>query len=219
MNKTDSKIQFIKQEWLTFTLNPTEKITILLNVKDVIHCCYHAGILFTQYNHKILLTHWEIQENIERFIKNLDLAINNQLVLSSELNQDIGYAWNFICKKKNINDEYSDETFDERAKLTPYQVFSDHNFATWIYNDFDGNIILKITPLFPKGKPRNRIAKYHTFLHWMKKYKPKIRTVIPKGVAMKWLEQAQQINDIVKNNIHEIFKNESDNNLTNQKEL
>jgi len=209
MKKINSEIQFVEKKLLNFVLNSTEKITIFLDYNDIIDCCYWASFFFVQYNHRILLTRWEIQDNIERFIKILDLAIHNKLPLNFVGNQDIGYLWNFICKKKNIKDEYSDETFNERLKFKPYLVFNDHNFATWIYNDHNGDIVLKITPLFPKGRPRNRISKYNTFLHWMKKYKPKFVCIIQKNIAKNWLDQANKINDIIKNNIHAVFiKNE-----------
>ena len=201
MEEIDPRIQFIKKEYLTFTLSEHEKIIIYLSVDDVIHCCYRAEIFFMQYNHKILLSNWTINENIEEFLQVLKLATKNELHLNPEFTNEIGNLWNYICKKKNYHDEYSDETERERSLLTPYIAFNNYEFALWIYNDPSDNIILKITPLFPKGKPRNKIAKYNSFLHWMKSYKPISIRILPKDIAQQWLDQATQIDDAIKNNI------------------
>lgn len=197
-------IQFLKKEWLNLSLNHREKIFFQVPGNDIVHCCYWARIMFVQDNHKILLTHWEIQDTIERFIKNLDLVIQNKLLLNFELHDEIGYAWNLLSYQKKAHDEYSDETFRKREELYSYLVFNGRDYATWMYNDDQGNIMLKITPLFPLGRTRNKMPKYNTFLHWMKTYKPIAIRIIPMHIAMQWLDQARQINHVIEHNIKEI---------------
>lgn len=199
----DPAVEFLKKEWLSFVVNEYEKIVVQFDIEDVVHCCSQVRIFYVYYNHKILLSNWEFQENIEHFITILHAALQDQLIVhSQEHEQELGYVWNFICKKKNIHDEYSDTTFEEREKLKPYLIFDNHDFATWMYNDKQGAIFLKITPMFPKGKPRKRITKYHTFLWWMKtKYKPKLIRILSRQTVADWLEQAQLIAKTIQTNV------------------
>ena len=194
MENLNSKFKFMEKEQLVFKLNNSEKIIVQFPINDIIHCCYRADIYFAQYNHKILLTSWMLKDNIEKFKNVLELALQNKLFLPPEFTDEIGYLWNFIYKKKNIKDEYSDETFAESVKFNKYKIFEGYDYTVWMYNHLNGNIYLKITPLFPKGKPRNKIAKYNTFLSWMNKcYKPKLERIISKDIVMQWLDQANLI--------------------------
>jgi hypothetical protein len=201
MEIVDPRMQFTKNEYLTFKLNEHEKIIIKFNVNDVLHCCYRAKFFFVRYNHKILLQDWTINEDLKQFIQVLDPAIKCQLSINSEFTNEIGHLWNYVCNKKKSHDRFSEKTKKERKKFTPYLAFQRHDFTTWIYNDSNGNIIFKITPLFKSWKPRRKQPKYITFLHWMKNYKPILIRIIPKDIAEQWLDQANQIYNVVKNNI------------------
>ncbi len=207
MEQNNLNMQFVKRDWLKFIINANQKIVIEFATDDVIHCCYWAKIYFVYYNHKILLTKYDLVDNIRQFIKVLDLTLQHALILDAKFYQDIGFLWNFICRKPYSRDQYSDQAFLERDQFNSYLVFSSSDFATWLYNDHKGNIILQITPMFPIGNPRNKIPKYNTFLHWMKtSYTSKVTCIISQDTARRWFEQLKKINDVAQHNINEMFK-------------
>lgn len=75
------------------------------------------------------------------------------------------------------------------------------------FNDDSGNIILQISPSYPrKYVRRHKKPTYNNFLHWIKTYKIKVNRIITKDIAEDWLDQSRQLLGIVKNNIYEMFK-------------
>jgi len=198
----DSRMQFIKKEWLTFKLDAHHKIIIQLNINTAIECCDQADVYFVRYHQKILISCGTINEDIEYFINSLACALNQEHQFYQNHDQNIGYLWNFIWNKKNKNDQYSNENQIEREKLLPYLAFGNNIFAAWIYNDEHNNIIFTITPVFKSWLPRRKQPKYNTFVAWMKKtYKPIFTRIISNEIADEWYHQATKINQVIKHNI------------------
>lgn len=189
---------------LIFRLNDHEKIIIQLFHPDhQLHCCYFPIIYFMQHNHKLRLNkHEDAREIAERFIKKLEQALQNKLQLSDSI-QDLGKLANYHHNKKNGRDYFSKKYDDHSEILNKYILLHD-NYFTFLYNDKDGNIILQISPSYPKRYVRkNKKPPYNNFLYWMKtSYKPQIIRIISKNIAEDWLAQYHQILDIIQNNIH-----------------
>ena len=193
---------------LTFALNKHEKIVIKLDKPDdIIECCYNLNIYFMQYNHKMLLSRRiGAREFAESFIICLENLLKNKLVLSEDTIPDVGSYWNFNLTKENhkafITDEWF-EDYDQLKKNTPCMA----DYFMSFFNDDSGNIILQISPSYPRQYVRrNKKPTYNNFLHWMKTYKIKVNRIVTKDIAENWLDQSRQLLGIVKNNIYEMFK-------------
>lgn len=193
---------------LTFTLNEYEKIIIKLDKPDdIIECCYDVKIYFKQYNHLTLVSRATgAREFAQTFITSLKGVLNNELALPKDMTHDIGYLLNHNCITSKPKKLIRDDWFEEFEFLQQYTPFISTSFMS-LFNDDSGDIILQISPSYPRRYVRrHKKPTYNNFLHWMKTYKIKVNRIIPKDVAEDWLDQSRQILGIVKNNIYEMFK-------------
>lgn len=186
---------------LTFFLTNTEKILIQHNTNDLIDICYEAPIFWVDTSKELLLSLDSVRMNIGWFNAMLHQALLHELKLPNSINQNIGYQYNQYINEDNPNIEYEKiETIKSwvgnRYKLWSYSV------ETWIYNDKLGNIILEITPVYPKTfRDPEEDLDIQDYQNWMKSYAPILIRTIPKNIAKNWLKQTEDILEEIKTNI------------------
>ena len=145
-SKTKKNRKFI------FSLNDTESISIKLNKPhDIIHCCYEIPLLFIKNKEKILLGKDSIRAFISSLNTHLQKALLNNLKLPSSITTNIGYLFNKEINEERPNSELQYEKCENGNSWAgwKYNLWS-YLTATWMYNDDHGNIILEITPVYPK---------------------------------------------------------------------
>ena len=186
---------------LHFILNQREKLTILLeNQNDIIDCCYEASIVLNINDEKIIIGNNTVFIYAELLKNKLTLALSNKLQLDSSITRDLGYYWN-----QDLNEE-DPKLFYLNDKDGRYWIGINHflwgtvggaerKFAVWLYNDLVGNITFQITPLFSGTLVDwDDPIEMQAYQEWMEtSYKPFFTRIIPKEVAMQWLNQANLI--------------------------
>lgn len=175
---------------LTFKLNDHAKIFLRLHHQDdVIDAGCEAQIFLKNYNYQYSIAYSYVRSDIETLESLLKKALSNELQLDEYFTHDIGYYWNFYLNKDNKIDKLN----EDYSELRNYFIF-DSLFPTFIYNDIDGNIIIIIIPLYPHVLSRKkRKRSYNYFLKWMQSYKPIYKQIIPRDLALQWIDQAAQI--------------------------
>jgi len=183
-----------KNKNFIFYLNDTECISITLHKPhDIIHCCYEIPLFFMKNKEKILLSKDSIRELIEIFNGLLKKALLINLKLPASISTNIGYLFN-----KEINEEHENENIWVGWK---YKIWS-YLTATWIYNDELGNIILEITPVYPKTfRDPEEDLDMQDYQNWMKSYNPILIRTIPRNIAETWLKQTEDILEEIKANV------------------
>ena len=93
-------------------------------------------------------------------------------------------------------------------RVKPYWIGFDYNIwstygdanpliTTWLYNDENNNIIIEMTRDYPwhfiELDSPSEDPDYITYEEFMKDYKPLIYRVIPRYVAITWLEQVMKV--------------------------
>lgn len=208
----------MNKKLLIFTLDNHEKLEILLNNKnDIIHCCYEASMALSINNENMIVSNSTITNYAERLHDKLALAINNKLRLDSSIIQGLGYYWNQWLNEDNpdlfyLQDQDSKYWIGINYFLWGTSGGAVNKFATWLYNDAQGNIIFEVTPLFPGTLVDwNDPVEMQAYQEWMKKkYKPFFTRIIPKDLAMQWLGQADTILTTIRENV-KILKEKYEN--------
>ncbi len=157
-------------------------------------------IVFIEGEEEYLLCNDFIKESLDRLKLFLKQALKNLKFLDSSLNQDIGYMWNEVLQDKlpyKVNEELW-----VGLCFSLWEGGDDKkHFATWLYNDPDGNIVMHITENYPwhfrkKGESENYIS-YNEFI---RNYKPILIRIIPHQVARQWLAQCEYLLATVREN-------------------
>ena len=67
--------------------------------------------------------------------------------------------------------------------------------TTWLYNDNENNIIFEVTKNYKWStqKDDRKDPEFMTYKKFMKNFKPLIHRVIPRDVAMQWLEDSMKV--------------------------
>ena len=187
-----------------FSLNDTECISITLHKPhDIIHCCYEIPLFFIKNKEKILLSKDSIRELIEIFNGLLKKALLNNLKLPASISTNIGYLFNKEINEEKPNSELQYEKCENGNSWVgwKYKIWS-YLTATWIYNDELGNIILEITPVYPKTfRDPEEDLDIENYQNWMKSYAPILIRTIPRNIAENWLKQTENILEEIKANI------------------
>jgi len=190
---------------IIFTLTNKEKLIFKLDEPlNKVHCCYDVPIIFYHDNNQILLSTGSIHENIVTLHSLLTKALKNDLKLHKSITQDIGYLYN---EELQGNPGLFYTKLEERDYWigNNYLLWS-HKFATWLYNDNDGNIILEITPIYPGiFIDPAETANGTTYEKWIEGYKPCFTQKIPLDIAENWLKQASSILKVIDENIKREF--------------
>ena len=203
---------------LTFTLNHHEKFIIKIdNSDDIIHCCYQSEVILFLNNKKIIIGKSIIADFAQELKNKLTLALLNELQLHISIQKNIGYYWNQWLNEDNpdlfyLQDQDSKYWIGINYFLWGTSGGAVNKFATWLYNDAQGNIIFEVTPLFPGTLVDwNDPVEMQAYQEWMeKKYKPFFTRIIPKDLAMQWLNQADTILTTIRENV-KILKEKYEN--------
>lgn len=189
----------IDNKLLTFTLND-EKIVIKLPEPNFFLTNYdRLSICFYHNNQEILLSSLTALDFIDTLCFLLSKALKNELQLDESLNQDLGFMLNRWFKEKKFKFISVTKNGDTYWVGNNYQLASG-KFASWIYNNIDGDIIFEITPVYSGIFIHENKPPYREYMKWRETYKPYFAGVISKKIARQWIDQSQNIlNEIEKN--------------------
>ena len=147
----------------------------------------------------------------EAFIKNLKKTIDGELQLHESIKDNLGFMWN-----ENLQGKlgfFTVSTLDNSGKYWVgldyeiWEAFGDKNphVSTWLYNDNQGNIIFEVTKTYKWStqKDDRNDPEFMTYKKFMKDYQPLIHRVIPRDVAIQWLEDSMKV-------YRSFFANEAD---------
>jgi hypothetical protein len=191
---------------IKFVLNDNEKIVINLEEPfEVVHCCYQAPITFFFENQIYLLGDEVINYRIGIFSVLLERAIEGKLKLHKSITEDIGFLFNeyLYCL---YNEKLKDQTkfvYKKSKEGRSYWIGDSYNLwsSEWIYNNKDGAIIFEVTPVYPYHfvDPTEE-PNFVPYAEWIKDYKPFFIKKIPLEIAKKWLKQANDLLETIKEN-------------------
>jgi hypothetical protein len=114
--------------------------------------------------------------------------------LDKSITHDVGFEWNqyFADKRGPTEADKYFWTSNSHKHIRPY-------YSSWLYNDQDGNIIFEITPDYPWFyETKKTCPDKISYKEWIKNYKPTIKTIIPKENLQHWVEQAQELDQQLK---------------------
>lgn len=199
----------MNQNSISFILNSNEKFVLDLQESlDCVHCCYEAPIIFFHDASQIVIASDFVRYNISGLSHLLSKVLAKQLMLHSSIIKDIGYLYNEYLQglyseslQKNKELVYEKMEGIDHWVGEAYKLF-DCNPTTWLYNDYDENIILEITPNYPWhfSEPKEG-EDFIPYEEWIKSYKPVLIRAIPVEVARQWLEQANMILKKIEENV------------------
>lgn len=165
------------------------------------YCCSEVQAYFAS-EQQLRIGQGSAGEFFEHFIKRLKKAIGEKLQLHELLTQNLGFMQNQYYQDKTgfIRVPTSDgsSTYWVGFDYEIWEAFNDAKppVSTWLYNDFEGNIILEVAKNYPwhfiilEGEPED--PDFITYDEFMKNYKPIIHRVIPRDVAIECLDQAMK---------------------------
>jgi len=146
-----------------------------------------------------------IGEFFEHFITKLKKCLNFELQLHESLVQNLGFMVNeHSCKNAHSKCDFVMTTSASGENTYwigyKYEVWTTYAYAdpyvyTWMYNDKNGNIIFEVTPFY-KWSMQEREPEdldFITYEEFMKNYKPLIHRVIPRDIAIEWLNESMKI--------------------------
>ena len=189
------------KEYITsFVLHENQKIVCFADDNITIISGYsYATVYLYDASHV-----YKISEEypLHLFLEGLQIllkqALFGNLVVDSSLRQNLGYLWNQWINDHTIQlTQYTDINNDMYWVGLQYQLAA-YEYAAWIYNDENYNIIFEVTPGYPFGcidqENPEEVAKYKK---WLESYKPVLKTIIAPEVAHQWIAQAQEMIDLI----------------------
>jgi len=184
-------------EVIDFNLNDYITIRMVSEVKiELLHCCQNVDIYLLKDNEEYLLGMDILREHMFVLKNALKKALLNQLQLHSSITEDIGILWN-KCLQSKPGLTYKEIKGESFWVGLMHLLWDYKKFATWLYNDADGNIILHITPMYQDhwtGEEDEEETNDRAYEKWMAtKYKPLWTTILSPAVAKAWLFQAEDI--------------------------
>ena len=199
---------------LIFQLSEFEYLKVITknNIDfEKIDFCWDEIEIYFIGQQKLLIGQQAVGEFFESFIGNLKKVINNKLQLHESITQNLGVMWNekFQGKLGFIMIKASDgkSMYWVGLDYEMWAVFNNINqyVTTWLYNDKDTNIIFEVTPFY-KWSVQEREPEdldFVTYEEFMKDYQRIIQRVIPREIAIAWLDQAMKA-------YRSLFDNEED---------
>ena len=193
---------------LILKLSDLESIKVIPNdnidFSEMHMCCYEVKVYLVS-EFELRIGQETVGEVCELFINRFKKAINNNLKLHESLIEDLGLMYN----------EYSQISFHDKSKFfmiassnskinywvgSQYEIWSTYADAnpyvtTWLYNDDQGNIIFEVTPFYRWSMQEVELKdpEFITYEEFMKDYKPLIKRVIPREIAIEWFEQIMKV--------------------------
>ncbi|MBP6869778.1 hypothetical protein KBC04_02765 [Candidatus Babeliales bacterium] len=138
----------------------------------------------------------------------LTKSLFGNLPLHHSISQDIGYLWNQQGNDPTfISIKYTDQNNDTYWIGKKYEL-SSYDYVAWIYNDEQSHIIFEITPAYPRCINQENEQEIAHYQKWMQEYKPACKIIISQKAAQEWVEQCQQILDIIDKNSQTLYGQE-----------
>ena len=194
---------------LIFTLSEFESIKIItknnIDFDKIDRCCSELQVYFINEQEQLQIGKDSAGELFEHFITYCKKSIDQKLQLHESLTKNLGFMENeyyheFPHNKPEffmISSPSGQSTYWIGSNYEMWSVSGNANkyVNTWLYNNHDHQIILEITPLykwsFNEREPED--SDFITYDEFMKDYKPLIHRVIPRDVAIIWLDQAMKV--------------------------
>lgn len=195
---------------LILKLSQNESIKIIteenIDFNQIDFCCSELQAYFISAKEELLCIGEQTAGLLlEAFIGVLKKAVDCKLQLHESIKQNLG----FMSNEYYHNSPYEKPEFimvstsDDSCQYwvgSNYEIWavssgSNQYVSTWMYNDDEGNIVFEVTKFY-KWSLREKEPEdldFITYEEFMKDYKPLIHRVIPRDVAIEWLEQAMKI--------------------------
>ena len=177
-----------------------------INFNQIDFCCSEFQVYFlNKKNLQLCIGEQTAGIFFEAFIKRLKESINNKLQLHKSIVKNLGFMENEYChefpheKPEFIMVQTSDGTSNYwiGSNYEIWKTYTGTNpmVTTWMYNDLDDNIILEVTPLYKWSFLPDDLEdpEFETYDEFIKKFKPLIHRVIPREIAIEWLEQSMKV--------------------------
>ena len=194
---------------LILKLSQIESIQILsdggLDFEDIDYCCGEILAIFVEHDHGLIIGEDTMGGFFPTCILKFKKVINNKSQLHASIKQNLGFMYNqYRIQLPNLSSDFVEilsqtgESFDWVG--LNYNVWSSYNttkpmVTTWLYNDMQGNIIFEVTPLYKwaffPDDPEN--PDFVTYAEFMENYQVLISRVIPRDVAITWLDQMMKV--------------------------
>ena len=194
---------------ILFSVTNTYKIIITLEEPlAFVGWGYEENIILLHNNKKLILADGPIHYNMQQLSDLLTKAISNDLPLHKSITSDIGYLLNEYHKDKK---GFAIKEFSNGLSAwVGYEYFlwqaqnNNISYSTWLYNDDQNNITLKVTSLYPYFYcDVSKEINYITYQNWIKTYHPYLTIHLPREIAIKWLNQANSILKTIQSNVNE----------------
>ena len=193
---------------LLLQLSKNELIEIIadnnIDFKKVDFCCGDMKAYFVD-KQQLRIGQQTAGLLFEALIGVLRRVINGTLQLDESIIENLGLMYNEyfhdlpLKKPKFVMIPTSDGTSRYWIGYN-YQIWSTYKDAnpyvnTWMYNDSEGNIIFEVTKFYKWSTQEDDLEdpEYETYEEFMKKFKPLIHRVIPRDVAIEWLDQSMKV--------------------------
>jgi hypothetical protein len=169
--------------------------------------CYCQIPIFFVSGGQYWLSNDALPDGVRYLHKLLSRALDNKLQLHDSIKKGIGYLDNVrIDYEYHQFDEDEDKDWEPCPELAyelqdgypcwvgfRYNFLACSDFATWIYNDKNGTIVLEITPQYPHFDAKDTSKVRISYDGWLKEYKPLFVRIISPDIARQWLQQADQV--------------------------
>lgn len=193
-------------ETLKLQNNATINIYSEENLQTITHYSY-THVTFHQNNQIYpLCAEFPLHLFLETLQKLIKRSLSNNLKLDASITHDIGYLWNEWLNNDHAPLLYITDKNNDTSWIGQQYELASHEYVSWIYNDENQNIIFEITPAYPFGCiDQQNEEELKNYTNWMQSYKPIFKTIISKETALKWIEQATQILNIVDENSKKLY--------------
>src|SRR5579872_7246428 len=133
-----------------FKINEKEKITVQLeHTLNEIDCCDNGILILKLNNNKNILFNDAFYYGIQKLSVMLQKSLQYKLLIHASITKDIGYLYNEAMHGKS-NLFYTQLEGRKFWIGRMYHLWTYEYTTTWMYNDYNQNIIFEVTPAYPK---------------------------------------------------------------------
>lgn len=212
MKEEERKKELQKYE-IVFVINDLQKIIIQPEIPiSEIDYCSMAQITFFNGHPRYLVSNYSLYHNLFFLRKLLISSLSNELQLPQSLSLNkcgLGYFFNEYHQGR-LGSDFDLEESDDGLWIGQKYLLWIQDASVWVYNDVEGNIVFEVAPYFPirstyaklgVSPTEEEIANSAWYEEWIKDYKPILIRILPREVAQKWLDQANEILEQIEKNI------------------
>ena len=176
--------------------------------KEIDYCCNLIKVYFLYSNKTLRIGQDSAGELFEHILGLLKKSINNNLQLHESITKNLGFMENqyYHILPHEKNEFFMVQTQTEKtsywigSRYEMWTTYADANphVNTWLYNNSKADIIFEVTKFYKwstqEYDPEDlEDPEYITYDEFMKDYKPLIQRVIPRDVAIEWVEQLMKV--------------------------